>query len=126
MGRLDHASTTCIGAVDAIPFLAYAVLIAASGAAAAGVAATDQRECDRGAATATAAGETAGIQQAAAAAAPNAHGSRMLEQKLSCTLVAALRYVQASAALEGSAEAAMHLEGSAEAAMHLLHLLQRD
>lgn len=93
------------------------MLIAASGAAAAGVAATDQREGDRGAATATAAGETAGIQQAAAAAAaPNAHGSRMLEQKLSCTLVAALSYVQASAAPQGSAEAAMHL----------LHLLQRD
>jgi hypothetical protein len=32
----------------------------------------------------------------------------MLEQKLHCTLVAALKYVQASAALQGSAEAAMH------------------
>ena len=126
VGRLDHASTTCMAAAVAVPILADAIAAqtAAAGAAAAR-AAVDQYEARRaaaagaaadryeaGRAAAKAAIQTAGSQLTAAAAAgpaaPHAHGSNRAEKKLYCTLVAALKYVQASAALQGPAEAVMH------------------
>jgi hypothetical protein len=110
VARLQHASITCFAAILAVPVLTDAVLntLAARAASA-------QREAAPtavGATTAAGALPAAAGQPAAApvAAAPYAHGSSYcsrLEQKLFCVLVAALKYSQASIALQGPSTAAL-------------------
>ena len=110
VARLQHASITCFAATLAVPVLTDAVLntLAARAASA-------QREAAPtavGATTAAGALPAAAGQQAAApvVAAPYAHGSSYcsrLEQKLFCVLVAALKYSQASIALQGPSTAAL-------------------
>ena len=100
--RLTHASATCCAAAVAIPVLADATcdtIVVRSAAAA-------QHEASPAAAGATTPTDAEGGQQTAAAAA-HAHGNSKLEQKLACVLVAALKFTQASATLQGSAEATL-------------------
>lgn len=89
--KVNYASNTCFAAAVVMPILAEA--------AAARLAAAPQ-QATGSAAAATAASKAAGIQQAAApAAAGISSNCSKLEQKLFCMLMAALKYVQCSAAL---------------------------
>lgn len=92
--KVNYASNTCFAAAVVMPILAEA--------AAARLAAAPQ-QATGSAAAATAASQAAGIQQTAAPAAAAAAGissnCSKLEQKLFCMLMAALKYVQYSAAL---------------------------
>lgn len=104
-GRLKHASSTCFAATVAVPILADAVYTVLAARAAAPTAAADTAiEAAEGGHTVA---DTAGGFERAAAAAQHAHGSNRLEQKLFCVLVAALKYAQVSAALQGSAAATL-------------------
>jgi hypothetical protein len=87
---------------------AVGVAAALGAAAAAGTAAPAQQEGEQSPSGATTAAVGDQLAAAAAAASPLVHGSKRLQQQLYCMLVAALKYTQASAALQGSAQPGMH------------------